>query len=91
MRRIFHKLLSPEEALKIIEERVESMKKPEPEVVKLSDAFGRILAEDVYARVDSPPFDRAVVDGYAVKAEDVYRADEANPVELRLILSLIHI
>ena len=85
MRRIFHKLLSPEEALKIIEERAESVKKPEPEVVKLSDALGRILAENIYARVDSPPFDRAVVDGYAVKAEDVYRADEANPVELRLI------
>ena len=47
MRRIFHKLLSPKEALKIIEERAESMKKPEPEVVKLSDALGRILAEDI--------------------------------------------
>ena len=85
MRRIFHRLLSPEEASRIIEERVKSMKKPELEVVKLSDALGRILAEDIYARVDSPPFDRAIVDGYAVKAEDVYRADEANPVELSLI------
>jgi len=85
MRRIFHRLLSPEEASRIIKERVKSMKKPELEVVKLSDALGRILAEDIYARVDSPPFDRAIVDGYAVKAEDVYRADEANPVELSLI------
>ena len=85
MRRIFHRLLSPEEASRIIEERVKSMKKPELEVVKLSDALGRILAEDIYARVDSPPFDRAIVDGYAVKAEDVYQADEANPVELSLI------
>ncbi|OYT66666.1 MAG: molybdopterin biosynthesis protein, partial [Candidatus Wolframiiraptor sp. EX4484-121] len=85
MRRIFHRLLSPEEASRIIKERVKSMKKPELEVVKLSDALGRILAEDIYARVDSPPFDRAIVDGYAVKAEDVYQADEANPVELSLI------
>ena len=85
MRRIFHKLLSPEEALKIVEEKIRSMKKPEMEVVKISDALGRILAEDIYAKVDSPPFDRAIVDGYAVKAEDVYQADEANPVKLKLI------
>ena len=85
MRRIFHKLLSPEEALKIVEERIRSMRKPEMEVVKISDALGRILAEDIYAKVDSPPFDRAIVDGYAVKAEDVYQADEANPVKLKLI------
>ncbi|HDJ66261.1 MAG TPA: molybdopterin biosynthesis protein [Nitrososphaeria archaeon] len=85
MRRIFHRLLSPEEALKTIEERIKSMKKPEREVVKISEALGRILAEDIYAKVDSPPFDRAIVDGYAVRAEDVYQADEANPVKLKLI------
>jgi putative molybdopterin biosynthesis protein len=35
--------------------------------------------------IDSPPFDRSLVDGYAVRAEDIYQADEENPVELRLV------
>jgi putative molybdopterin biosynthesis protein len=43
------------------------------------------LAEPVYARVDSPPFDRSVVDGFAVHASDVFAADEAHPIKLKII------
>ncbi|SRR6266436_1884738 len=41
------------------------------ESVRLSDALNRVLAEDVVADTDLPPFDRAQMDGYAVRAEDV--------------------
>jgi molybdenum cofactor synthesis domain-containing protein len=45
--------------------------KLEVESVALSDLLGRILAEDIVADSDLPPFDRAQMDGYAVRAADV--------------------
>src|SRR5438445_9903853 len=40
------------------------------EAVALADGAGRILAEDIAADSDLPPFDRAQMDGYAVRAAD---------------------
>ncbi len=54
------------------------------EEVSLEDAFGRVLAEDVFSSEDLPGFDRSTVDGYAVKAEDTYGAGESLPVLLEL-------
>jgi molybdopterin molybdotransferase len=50
------------------------------ESIPIMDALGRVLSEDVYASVDVPPFDRAAVDGFALKAEDTYGASPSNPV-----------
>jgi molybdopterin molybdotransferase len=57
-----------------------------PEAVALPDALGRILAEDIRADRDSPPFDHAAMDGYAVRAADVLAAVRAGtgPVTLRV-------
>ncbi|MDX6384204.1 MAG: molybdopterin molybdotransferase [Blastocatellia bacterium] len=52
----------------------------EVEPVALSEALGRVLAEDVIADCDLPPFDRAQMDGYAVRADDVAR----TPASLRI-------
>ena len=49
--------------------------------VDLSEAVGRILAEDVRSDVEMPPFDRAAMDGYALRAEDATKA----PVSLRVV------
>ncbi len=49
----------------------------------LSGALGRTLANGVRAETDMPPFDRAMLDGYAVRAEDVAAAAPAAPVVLR--------
>jgi molybdopterin molybdotransferase len=49
-------------------------------IVPLREALFRTLAEAVRCDVDYPPFDRAVMDGYAVRAEDVRGA----PVSLRV-------
>jgi putative molybdopterin biosynthesis protein len=54
------------------------------ESVPLADALGRVLAADVAAAVDAPPFDRATVDGFAVRAADTAGAREAAPRRLRL-------
>jgi molybdopterin molybdotransferase len=43
----------------------------EPERIELSDALGRVAADDLRSPVDLPPFDRSAMDGYAVRSEDV--------------------
>jgi putative molybdopterin biosynthesis protein len=52
------------------------------EQVDLADASGRVLAERIDADLDVPGFDRASVDGYAVRAADTTGADEVDPVTL---------
>ncbi|KXA92371.1 hypothetical protein AKJ41_03710 [candidate division MSBL1 archaeon SCGC-AAA259O05] len=70
------------------EARLEFSKYWEPsrliEKVSLREASGRILAEDVKSKIDLPPFDRSIYDGYAVKAEDTFGAEEDDPVTLQL-------
>jgi molybdopterin molybdotransferase len=52
-----------------------------PEVALIDSALGRVLAEDVAADHDLPPFDRAAMDGYAVRAADAASA----PVVLEVV------
>lgn len=49
------------------------------EAVGLGDALDRVLAEDVMAKIDIPGFDRANVDGFALRADDTFGATEAAP------------
>jgi len=46
--------------------------------------FGRVLAEDIVAEIDIPPFDRAAMDGYAVRAEDTFGASVTSPIMLKV-------
>ncbi|MGD8360959.1 MAG: molybdopterin biosynthesis protein [Gemmatimonadota bacterium] len=52
--------------------------------VPLPEAQDRVLHEDIVVPVDVPPFDRALVDGYAVRAADTFDAEEDAPVSLEL-------
>ncbi len=61
-------LLTIDEALRLILERVEPLAAEE---VTLSDAAGRIVAVDAVAQVDLPPFASSAMDGFAVRAADV--------------------
>jgi len=54
------------------------------EVFDLQSARGRVLAKRVDAELDVPGFDRAAMDGYAVRARDTFGANEAEPVTLDL-------
>jgi molybdopterin molybdotransferase len=54
------------------------------EMVALSDSLGRVLAADVAAATDLPPWDNSAMDGYAIRAADVASATEAAPVLLRV-------
>ncbi|MCS7187879.1 MAG: molybdopterin molybdotransferase MoeA [Armatimonadota bacterium] len=58
------------------------------ETVTLTDSVNRVLAENVTAPFNVPPFRRAAMDGYAVKSSDVEKASPENPVSLKLIGSV---
>jgi len=60
-----------------------------PERVALADLIGRVLAHDIAAPVDTPPFDRSGVDGFAVRAGDTLGASDLAPKPLRLNAEVI--
>ena len=53
--------------------------------VPLEAAHDRVLAHDVVSTVDVPPFARAAMDGYAVRAEDTFGTSRSEPVVLRCV------
>ncbi len=57
----------------------------EPEDVDLLECVGRVLAQDVEAAVPVPGFERAAMDGYAVRGEDTFGASAYDPIEFRLL------
>ncbi|ACS33941.1 molybdopterin molybdotransferase MoeA [Thermococcus gammatolerans] len=79
----FKRLTPYREALELLLNDLDEIS--EVEEVPLDEALGRVLAEDVVSPIDSPPFDRSAVDGYALRAEDTFQAREYSPVELRVI------
>jgi molybdopterin molybdotransferase len=58
------------------------------ETVMLGDANGRVLARDVVAQGDVPPFSRAGMDGYAVRARDTQGASRSAPRTLTKVGTL---
>ena len=71
-------MISVAEAIQIVRQETKALGS---ERVQLQHALGRVLAEDVVSDSDLPPFDRAQMDGYAVRAEDVKNA----PARLRIV------
>ena len=55
------------------------------EIVYLSEARGRVLAEDVMSLTALPPWDNSAMDGYAIRSADVAAATDAQPVRLEVI------
>ena len=55
------------------------------EEIPLWDAAGRVLAEEMTAERDQPPFSRSPLDGYAVRSVDIQDASYDRPVELTVI------
>ena len=55
------------------------------EIAVLLEAYNRVLAEDAVSTLDIPPFNRSTMDGYAVKSEDTFGADENQPAKLKVV------
>src|SRR5574337_68184 len=80
-------LLDLEEGMRIVMDAARPVVRTEQ--VTLLEAVGRVLAEEVYASMDVPPFARAAMVGYAVRAEDTFGAGNFSPKLLELI-EVIH-
>jgi len=81
--RPFHSTMPLDEALAIIERAVVPIDRVER--LSLQQANGRVLARDVVADADVPPFARAAMDGYAVRAQDTAGATPGAPRRLHCI------
>src|SRR5215472_1534294 len=79
----FLEVVSAAEARRRFEARID--RSPPPgEPLPFSAALSRVIAADVIAPVDAPPFDRANVDGFAVRAADTLGASPGAPKRLVL-------
>ncbi|MCM2266610.1 MAG: molybdopterin molybdotransferase MoeA [Elusimicrobiales bacterium] len=61
-------MITFEEAMEVV---MKSARPLPPVLVRVEDAVGRALAEEIRSALDMPPFDKSAVDGYAVRAADV--------------------
>lgn len=85
--KLFRRLVSVDESLDRL--RTSLSLKAKPEEVDLYDTTGRVAAQDVLSPIDIPPFDKSIMDGYAVRAEDTFGAHEDSPIKLKLMSSII--
>jgi molybdopterin molybdotransferase len=81
--RPFESTISFEEALRIL--HASAIPLDRTERVSLDSGQERVLASDVLAPRDVPGFDRAAMDGYAVRSRDTAGASRARPAALRLL------
>ncbi len=79
----FGTLLPFDEALRIIDDHITPIGRIEK--LGLDACLGRVLAEDVVAVRSNPPFDRAAMDGYAVKARDTFGTSRGSPRMLGVV------
>jgi len=54
------------------------------ELVSTEDSLGRITAEPIFARISSPYYQAAAMDGVVVRARDTYEASESSPITLKI-------
>jgi len=80
--RPFRALLSYGEAKAVIDRHIDPITRTE--TVPIDEAEGRVLAMDFIAAMDVPPFSRAAMDGYAVRAKDTFGAGQFKPCILQI-------
>jgi putative molybdopterin biosynthesis protein len=80
MKSVFRKLVDFDAALSLIRQNVPIIH--EKEDVSIEEAVGRVSAADITSTRDNPPFHRATMDGFAVRAAEISGATESLPVKL---------
>ena len=81
----FFNVLPPEQALRILLERLPSPGAGVVEHVAISEALGRITADSIYASEDLPSFPRSTVDGFSLRAADTFGASEGLPAYFNVV------
>ena len=74
------------EALEVVQARIrDATPRPHATTIPLADARGMVLAADMVAGEQVPPFANTAMDGYAVRATDTAGASPASPVRLEVV------
>lgn len=76
------KFITLEEALEILNKNTKALKS---EVVSIKDSLKRVLYGDVKSKINNPPFNKSVFDGYSFKSEDSKGTSKENPIELKIV------
>ena len=79
---IFHKMVSIEHARSLAAKSI--VKVAGTEEMPVIEARGRVVYTDIFSDMDSPPFDRSEVDGYAVISGDIEDAEQDHPLALHV-------
>lgn len=79
-------LIPLDEAMSIALREVHPIRRTE--VLPITDAHRRVASKNIKAPADVPTFDRAAMDGYAVRAQDTYGATKFHPKVLRCVETL---
>ena len=76
------KFIALEEALEILNKNTKALKS---EVVSIKDSLKRVLYGDVKSKINNPPFNKSVFDGYAFRSEDSKGTSKENHIELKIV------
>jgi molybdopterin molybdotransferase len=78
----FRERTEVDDVVRLLEERVHPLAE---ETVALAEVADRVLAPDIVSAVDVPGFDRAAMDGYALRGSETFGAGSYNPLELAVV------
>ena len=82
--KIYLKMKDPQEAREVFFKTFNPEAIHEGEEISVHESSGRITKEPIFAKISSPPYHSAAMDGIAVRAEDTYGATERNPKRLKI-------
>jgi len=84
----FLKIKEVDEAKEIIKNLFDELYPKKSINVSIENSHNRVIFKDINASMDFPPFNRSLMDGYAVKSEDTFGATDENPKILKCIDSI---
>jgi molybdopterin molybdotransferase len=58
------------------------------EKIATQKAFGKILAQDIFSRINVPSFDNSAMDGFALRSEDTKKASKDNPIKIKILQTI---
>jgi molybdopterin molybdotransferase len=75
-------MISADQAFKLVTANTERLGL---ERVSITEALGRVLAEDIVSARDIPIIDNSAMDGFAVRSSDISNASKSSPIRLRVL------
>ena len=82
MKSVYKKLVTFSDAVRLAKETIRPLNGTEK--ISITEGTGRILAASIFATRNNPPFNRATMDGFAVRAREIEAATQAEPVTLNI-------